>query len=494
MKRLHFTCTLLTDVVLSSHAATEGFHESLNYIPGAKFLGIAARKLYNMQNEQQTLDVFHNGCVRFGDAHPMSESDETTFKVPYSWQYVKGKSLEDEIFLHHRLDKGIRMRLVSSGTQLKQAQKGYFAISSGNGHLIETKQKFSIKSAYDGATYRAKDQKMYGYFALAKGSQWQFEVATDDDRYSDVLKSTLTGKHRMGRSSSAEYGLVEIKLLPINNMPHEAKNVSAGKAYIYAVSNLCFYDDAGSTTCQPDPIKHLLLPQGSKILWPESQIRTRRYMTWNRHRSNRDADRLIIEKGSVIAVNLSSELNTSVLNRGIGAHRSEGFGLVLVNPSFLNSSNEKLDVKLQKAKMEHAGEIQVAVEAADEDRLVLQYLEQRMNETDVELQIDAKVNDFLARYRSKFSGISSSQWGQVRNVAKNENRHHSLHDLLFHDDFGICMGGQSESQWRSCRNLLKQFIFDESELTDEELATLTMKIASEMAKAAQNKERYAESN
>ena len=67
MDKLTFECELLSQVVLISVSATEGYHKSLDYIPGSKFLGIVARKLYNTEerNGQQLLDLFHNGTVRY---------------------------------------------------------------------------------------------------------------------------------------------------------------------------------------------------------------------------------------------------------------------------------------------------------------------------------------------------------------------------------------------------------------------------------------------
>ena len=46
MKTLKFKCTLLTDVILNQKSTSEGANQTLDFIPGNVFLGIAAGKLY----------------------------------------------------------------------------------------------------------------------------------------------------------------------------------------------------------------------------------------------------------------------------------------------------------------------------------------------------------------------------------------------------------------------------------------------------------------
>ncbi len=495
MKRILFKCTLISDVVLSSQAATEGFFESLHYIPGSKFLGIAAERLYRMGEEQQTLDLFHNGVVRFSDAHPLdADGLLRSLKAPFSWQYIKGKDLTGEIFLHHRLDDAGKTRLLKEGKQRKQAQKGYFTLSGDSGKLLKGRQNFSIKSAYNEKEYRAQDQQMYGYFALKKGSAWQFEILTQKDAYEDLLKEALSGKKRMGRSGTAEYGLVEIEHQKTEDLIANRKIIPSGRVYIYAASNLCFYDEAGNTTCRPDEVRHLLLPPDSRICWKDSQIRTRKYLTWNKYRSNRDADRLIIEKGSVIAVDTSAPIEVGRLELGIGAHLSEGFGQVILNPEFLTTPDEKLPFGLIGEDLKTQTVESAPVVRGDQDEILLAFLRNRMQEVHLEKAIDAKVNEFMhPGNRRNYDGITSSQWGQVRAIAKNVEHIEHLRTLLFDQTAGLMFAGQSEPSWRPCRKMFRDFL-NGSGLPDVSISSLTMKIASEMAKAAQNQEDYGQSN
>ena len=483
MQRLHFTCTLLSDVVLSAQAATEGFHLSLDYLPGAKFLGLLAKNLYDLNKEQQTLDLFHNACVRFGDAHRCDDQHQLFYKTPFSWHLPKTGG--DHPYLHHKLDSATQKKLLNEGVLLKAMPSGYVNASH---ELVHTAQGFSIKSDYNPVKKRAEDEKMYGYYALPKGSKWLFCVDTDKGEYADLIRTHLCGQQRLGRSSSAEYGLVEIAELKQESQIPPPK-IPAGETYLYAFSNWCFYDQNGQCTLQPDPQQDLGLPEGSWIDWKKSQIRTRNYQTWNRHRSNRDADRVVIEQGSVLVVQVSKEFDSDALQKGIGSHRNEGMGQVSVNPAFLQSSTIQVTTPLRKIEIAASQVAFSYVQQGPNDQLLLDYLAGKLREKSAESLIDQQVNLFIEKHQKRFDGITSSQWGQVRNIAKHANSSAVLYKLLFEPNFGFCNSGQSQNKWqeKGRAQLLMTFIFEETkDLADEDLPELTLKLASEMAKAAQN--------
>lgn len=480
MKRYQYTCKLLSDVVISSVTATEGFNPSLDYIPGSKFLGIVAGELYD-DYKDETLDLFHNGKVRFVNAYPQI-AGQTSFPVPFIWFSEKGKGLtEPPIYLHHKLGDEDINQLTKEGKQLKQARKGYFTTS---GQYLSLDQDFAIRSAYDRGELRAKDSQMFGYFSLPKGSTWTFIVEDDTEQYADEVKRVLVGKKRIGRSRSAEYGLVEInfdKVLPI-----ETENITSSELIlIYALSSLCFYDHYGRPTLTPEPAQ-LGVPEG-KIIWEKSQIRSRLYQTWNRYRHNRDGDRMIIEKGSVIAIKHAQSLDSGIFAGGIGSHRAEGFGQVLINPDFLLSDGIDLPLILKPNKHEKDEIVQAETPSA-QDSLVLKYLGQRKERKSKTFNLDKLINEFVCKNVSIFQGINPSQWGTIRAYAKYTTNWEVLHDLLFHKDFGALYRGQSEPDWRmkDRRGILLKFLL---QVPMADRVAFTLKLAAEMAKRKQAKEK-----
>ncbi len=495
MKRIAFKCVLQTDVVITSNAATEGFHQSLDYIPGAKFLGIVAGTYYkDDESTQKKLDLFHNGTVRFGDAHLMID-DQRSRKMPLPYFFPKGESVEDTIYLDFNLEDGHREKLTDDGIVLKQARTGYFTEGK---KYANPKQTFAIKSAYDSEKRRAKDQQMYGYYGLKQGTHWCFYVDFDDKQYvADVIKA-LEGEHRVGRSRSAEYGLVEIS--QIKDVALSEQQLKIGRNYIYADSNLCFYNEYLETTGTPTE-KDLGLPDGATINWEKSQIRTRIYQTWNRKRFNRDADRLIIEKGSVFAVDVK-EGDTIKYPHLVGHHQSEGFGQVLLNPDFLMETGIKLSYSLEKAKVQKSTISLATVENETKDSndsVLLNYLNRAIDKMSKEDNIDQLVNDFIKKYWNKTykDGVTSSQWGQVRNYANYANTERELEPLLFSDEIGFFNRGQTENIWRKKgrKKILKDYIFGVEQGNclppDIDKIKFVKRLASEMAKKASHQKQNA---
>lgn len=486
MDKLTFECELLSQVVLISVSATEGFHKSLDYIPGSKFLGIVARKLYNTKKRdgQELLDLFHNGSVRYGDAHPVING-QIGFRAPYIWLKPKGSSTGDRIYVHGLTAEGQEGHRLKDGTLLKTVKEGYF---TQGGYVAAINQKFTIKSAYDTKLRRAKDSQMYGYSGLEKGTLWRFEVDVDKPEHIEEVRNALIGRHRIGRSKSAEYGLIEIR--EVKTSTEIPTDIEKGAAYLYAISNLCFYDQYGKCTTEPT-VKQLGLPEGSKINWSKSVIRTRLYRTWNQKRSNRNEDRLIVRRGSVIVVELSKAMKSTDWERGIGSHLAEGFGKIWVNPDKIKVDAKELPLTLTQAAQDKKEQTSSAVVTEDAgDDLILSFLANRQAEAELKYNTDKAVNQFIKTYSDKYEEISSSQWGQVRNIAKNVKKSGDLKTLLFDPKVGFFYFGQTEADWRKegRRQLLKDHLFGEQAAIPAEMTQdFLIKLANEMAKTVQNK-------
>ena len=70
MRRMLLILTPTERAAFSARAATEGDHQTLNYIPGAALLGWAAARLYD--DMEDPFCVFHSGAVRFSNALPLT--------------------------------------------------------------------------------------------------------------------------------------------------------------------------------------------------------------------------------------------------------------------------------------------------------------------------------------------------------------------------------------------------------------------------------------
>lgn len=400
MATKHFKCTLLSDVVINAQTATEGQQQSLDYIPGAAFLGIVAAKLYN-ELKDKAYNVFHSGTVQFGDAHVINNGT-ICYKIPAAWSYKKGEKLEDGVYTHHLLDKKQLDDFAKQGNQLKQARHGYF--NPENNTLVSLDKIFSQKSAHNSKERRSAEGKMFGYESIPQGTELGFELNYPDGFDIDAIAKALTDNQRLGRSKNAQYGLVNI--IEADKPPTGKTVPSEKEIVVYAKTDLCFFDDYGESTVQPS-IKQLGI-SGDKIRWDKSQIRTRSYAPWNGKRCTREADRIVIEKGSVIVVNGKHAGGTAL----IGNYKAEGLGQIIINPDFLMSAN-KLIAEGDKT----ISYLSVIPENKTTDDLVSDFTSKKKAKLIKADLMRIAVTKFKNKHTELYKGISNSQWGNIRNIA-----------------------------------------------------------------------------
>ncbi len=511
MKTLKFKCELLSDVVLNQRAASEGASRTLDFIPGGNFLGIVAGKLYGVSGDDKKthqldmLDLFHSGKVRFGDAH-LSLEGVRGLKIPASMYYPKLKRLDDMCYIHHLIpDPGSEeLRRL----QLKQARSGFYAFSDQSARKIDAETSCSIKSAYDKDKRCARNGQLYVYESLTQGASLLFEVEIDEDSRMNTpdnikrITEALSGRNRIGRSRTAQYGLVQIDL--VDNYEEIHSNVegviipnegqSTECVTVYADGRLIFLDEFGLPTFQPTA-EQLGLPENSEILWNKSQIRTFQYAPWNYKRQCFDTDRCGIEKGSVFVVRCKKAPSIS---RYVGSYRNEGFGKIIYNPSFLKASADgKAAVSFLKGNTEivHSDRKQQARQLLSSDDMLLQYLGSQMAEENLELEICKEVNRWVENYTDTFKGDTfASQWGTVRKLAMlyldeddllyylygETKGKYTGHDKNDAEEKGYLTHGVASTKWKECGRLKKLKNF--CEMFRGNLQKALINLASEMAK------------
>lgn len=481
MRVLRFKCTLLSDVVLNQKSATEGTNITLDFIPGNCFLGIVAGALYDtLPGAQEKNLLFHSGKVRFGDAHP-SQGDVRGLKVPALMFYPKLSSPSKELYIHSQIvkwDEGMLSK------QLKQCRDGFYVFGEDEALKVNVEKNFSIKSAYDRKKRRAEDSKMYGYESLPEGLVMIFEVEMDEEAvsWSDAVSNALVGRKRIGRSRTAQYGLVKIDRMPDVTSYAIQKMQGEDLVYVYADGRLIFLDESGLPTFQPST-EQLGLEKDAEILWDKSQIRTFQYAPWNFKRQAFDMDRCGIEKGSVFVVKgkCPSELSCYV-----GSFQNEGFGKVIYNPDFLDAAeNGKSRILLLSNKEEKSEGEEGKVISAD---LLIAILRERKKKEDLEQNVYESVNEFVDRYACRFVKEErfASQWGSIRSLAMKCRSKKELERALFAEGTGYLEHGVAAEKWseNKRKNVLKDFIAVQS----ESVALLaTINLAAEMAKKCRRK-------
>ena len=479
---LKFKCTFLTEVILSPTSNTRQTTESLSYIPSSYFLGIVA----NQHTGSDFNSRFLGQELSFYDAH-LLDKQGYTLRIPLDW-YEEKLDKTAPIRLMHKLEASKHQDLTNQGIQLKQVRQGYFNTKEENGNyrFIDSPEGFlSLKSAYDTEKRCSKESLMYQYYSLPAGLVWGFmvEIKSDTEEKQNSLKqaieAALVGERSIGKSRSAQYGRVKIEVdnfeateleqaFETDERESPANKEECKEQYqtLYFASNACFFDKNGYPTANPCP-KDLGLEGNASICWEKSAIRTRSYAPYNAKRKARDADRWIIEKGSVIV------FKAAVCHKGSKqleacAHLNEGFGRVLYNPSFLQKEelNKYQEPEKQKTEEEKEAERKAAWETVIElfeakfggealgnpsPPLKLLSKREEMLGLDKKEQKTAQqqVFEFIENRKDELGKISSAQWGRLRTLVK---AGYSTWDkggkeMLFHKTFGLMRTDRKNALW-----------------------------------------------
>ena len=477
MKTLKYKCTLLSDIILTQNAGTKTQQGTLDFIPGNAFLGIAASKLYGTLSQEESLEMFHSGHVRFGDAHPLS-GNIRSLRIPAVYYYKKGENLfDDGAYIMYNWNPG--------DAQPKQCRSGFYTFDNDSALEIKTDKSVAIKSAYDRDKRRSKDEQMYSYESLRKGLELGFEVEIDNDSFEETINEALIGKRHIGHSKTSQYGLVNItadeELVTFNSKEAGTEEF----ATVYADGRLIFIDkDSGVPTFQPTAEE---LGFGSKatIDWERSQIRTFQYAPWNAKRQNPDTDRCGIEKGSVFVVNLNGTQSPSD-SRYIGAYQCEGFGKVIYNPAFLDSDEDgRVPITFTKSEANKGKENkEIFIPTNSLNTCLLQALKSRMisdHQNENYKIVNDMVNKLLPTFKKNGEQFAS-QWGYIRNLAEKSSDFTSFkNDLREYLDKGV-----AKDKWEFKKQELYTQIKNET-VNDTNWRDIMINLSSEMAKKCKQK-------
>lgn len=489
MKTLQFKVELLSDIILNQKAASKGNQQTLDFIPGSNFLGIVATS-YKDFNKKDQLTIFHSSKVRFGDAHPLHK-EMRTLRTPTSYHFPKLDLDEEECYVHHAIQD---YKAVAS-KQLKQSRKGFYAFIEEDAYKADVKFNFAIKSAYNREKRRSQDANMYGYQSMQQGMTYCFEINIDDDAGDDLekkIKEKIEGVKRVGRSRTAQYGLIEISAAKFNRV--ESNFTSSGETVIYAESRLIFFDEYGFPSFTPSAEDFGV--KDGKINWEKSQIRTYAYSPYNFFRSAFDAERKGIEKGSVIVID-GGQFGDK--REFAGYYQNEGFGKTIVNPDFFVHENALCKINLLKSESTQDTETNIPVKnlTDSKDQNLFSFLKSQKEQEENEKQIYESVNEFVNKYQNDFKGDTfASQWGAIRSLAMQYPRKKDLGEQLFTNEKEDRDGkkikdaylthGVAKEKWSERNRKIKlQKFFDE---IDEKWIQFAMiNLSSEMAKKCRRK-------
>lgn len=488
---IHFKCTLLSDVVLSESSATEGRHRGLDIIPGGNFLGIAASAIYGAADERSRT-IFHSGAVRFGDAHPAFKQPDgkltRTLRIPADCYYPKLNKIYDECYLSHLIEKDSEDL---KEMQLKQARSGLYAFSAQTAQEVKVDKTYAIKTAYDTKNRKSKDEQIFGYECIHKGSVYLFDVSIDQRaaQYRPDIVGALSGDRHIGRSRSAQYGWVKIEVIQGAAISGTASSAATsneesgngGEVLVYADGRLVFFDDEGMPTLRPKAID---LGLAGEIDWTRSQVRSFHYAPWNNKRQAYDSERCGIEKGSVFVVKPlePGDCKPAAAKSGnghVGVYQNEGFGDVIYNPYFLTAAGPDGKSTLKYLKAKEGIEKTGAVGSKTPDTPLLLYLKTQQKAKAYEWSIYDAVDKFVEDNVQKFRGAAfASQWGTIRGIAMASKPEKVRANIDKYLDHGVARGKWEDRGRLACFDRFLDNYTNNPEIVQEAVINL----ASAMAK------------
>lgn len=487
MEVLKFKCELLSDIVLNDTPATEGKAQTLPFIPGSNFLGVVASKLYNKEDERSFL-IFHSGHVRFGDAN-LSLGKRRSVKIPAAIYHPKLSSIERESYVNYLIPDPSSVEVRAK--QLKQERKEFYVFDESQAYKVKVDKSFCIKSAYDSARRRAQDEQMFGLEALQRGVTLYFSVEIDEEAqaYREEIITALVGQRHIGRSRTAQFGLVEISPYDFEEPTSTDKAVELGSAgrcvAVYADSRLIFLDDNGYPSFHPTA-QELGIEEG-QILWDKCQVRTFQYAPWNYKLRAYDSDRCGFEKGSVFIVQTNAQ---ELHERYIGSYCNEGFGRVLYNPAFLQAdpATGRSSYRFMKSSTSQKDSATPAPEnlpaLTGADQLLWNYLESRVSRQSEQNKVWNVVNSFVEKHGGRFKRDEAfaSQWGSIRNLAMVANSPDNLIGAIE----GYLNHGVAKDKWEKNgrKKVLDKFL--KKHQNSGYLQELVINLASMMGKHCSN--------
>lgn len=494
MKEKFFKVTLKSDVVLNSRLATEGNMKTLDHIPGSNFLGIVAAQLYDELSAEEAFEIFHSGNVSFGDATISNEYGDLSYPIPFDYMMVKGddKLGENQVYLQHLLkndkdknnyprdDKGYKF-------QLKQQRSGF--ITPSGKAITKIEKAFALKSAQDAEKRRSKDGAMFGFESLKAGQEFIFSVQAEDESILNRVVDALEGNKRVGKSKTAQYGLVFIEAI---DTPQRIKTFdSTDFSLVYVESNLCIIDSqTGQPTLQPTANR---LGLNGRIDWSKSFIRSYLYSPWNGRRQTSDTLRTCISAGSVLYINGQNEAGI----KSVGSYQAEGLGRIIINPIFLDGNKE--DAKCHFVNIETENDIkpntkEKVYSLIENPNSLADFLNNKAFYKQEELKLSKAIQKEFSdattdQEKGLYQKVSSSQWGAIRAYATKAKSFDELKKSVLEGENAYLKHGVAyERIWSRGKNLRNlKSIFNKAEGSSNPTLFIA-KFAAQMAKHEQKRE------
>ncbi len=398
MARVEIEIELLSDVSLPALGRTLGVAPSLDFVPGRALWAIAIGDA-DRTGDAADRDALLAGALRFGFALP-ARGGARAWPVPRTWRREK-------------LGDGVRnFAMGAPGSNVQYADVGV-DFATPDGAEVEVTHRVTLKTAV-GPDGRVREGLLFGLDALAAGQVFRAWVAGDDPALLERTVRRICGVQRIGRSSRAEFGRVEVRRVDAARDVLPAANGTASAISFLLVTRAGFRDGTtGMPTLLPSAVD-LGLPASWRLDASRSAVRHATYSPFNAKWQRPEAERALLEVGSVLTFVSpdGSEVDVAVVHAhcaaGVGLWRHEGYGEVAVQPRWLTETTPTLP---------RPPEARAAVAAAaPADELFAWAKARSQMRNAARLSHDGAKRD-AEKSMAKYP-LTSAQWGELHRLAR----------------------------------------------------------------------------
>lgn len=429
------------NLVITSGSAESMAHECLGYIPGNMLLGAMAT-VWKRSNRVPLPDdnpkfrsLFINGDVSWGHAFPLCETGQS-IPIPLSYIYDKNHgslppaaspfAIED-YWLCNQLalaeDQSIEdiWKKDHANENIKPKKIGAGFMDPASLHRVPEHPVFSVHVAL-GQARSALESQLYGYSALARGTEFLSSVLCASDQCAEQVRDLLAKAKTLhvGHARSAGYGRLELKW--------EERPVREPAGQSQKIHTLFLLSQYLPSPSWLDPFECLerelsnIAGCSARIIGNYSAIgEIQAYNSlWNRPRNSRFG----LNMGSSLKISFAGEVRLPERLR-VGGSQIEGYGRILCNPPFL----AKPLPDIAPAHAIDSSPLSAPLKVSPESLPLWRILRERIAARQLAALVTAKLNDrawkaFLEDV-AKLSVPSASQRNNLRHID-----HQTFKDML----------------------------------------------------------------
>lgn len=341
MRKLNYRITTLEPLIITSHSDDPNMYETLQYIRGTVIQGLAAQQYLRNHGADDTFTrlIIKGDCI-FTNAFP-AQGDSTFQPAPFS--LVREKYNEDKV--HNLLlketdlqTKGISNLVAIQGKEIK---------------LLSLRKELRLHNEIDDNKRITSTGILFNYQSVPAGIIFKGQIAIkgSDEDFILIQKLFSESEYRIGRSSTAEYGLVRfewVEDMAVENNSKTTKDDSEGvdfgsQAILTLVSDTIIFNENGFSSLSVNDLSNYLTGAGI-IKAISRRARIEGFLNiWKLRKPSEN----VFAAGSSFLLDKMPANAKELQNSGLGERTQEGYGQAF----FTNAKDLKPELMAKKFEL-----------------------------------------------------------------------------------------------------------------------------------------------